>query len=1177
MAITPILNNNIEAVISSEINSKYDNVELVAENIDAVVKLAQELGAGVDFEVLAAAIENLTTLSAQTLADLSTANLVEITEDLAKGNYLGNRKIDIDLSLLIVDGVAPKFEQLNVITQDGVRIEWPFYAPNSTIVNETESPSVILQHIKDAIADYNANEPDEFKHVVSLEFELLNETIVDKPTIIRLYDTDGHTASLIRVELLHFSSRAVEEYYWARTTSSLEVLSDRVQELVAIGAEINSIITLASKIDELLLMQQNLDELVTADDSLYVNIDKLVLIYDEIAKIVAIYTDMAEGGNNYINTVAADLQDSASKIATLANDLNLGSADSVLLQIVDNLNKLTTIYNNITDSSVNKLVSIIDDGSVTKIVTNIDDQSFAKIVASIDDGSVGKVVENIDNLNIDKVVSKIDNGAIQVIADKAGGIQEVVDNMEEVLLADDNAAAAAASAATAQTAAASAQDSADSIHSLEADALTLTAGSAANVTYDSGANRLVFGIPEGPKGDRGEAFNVNATGLLADRDAFDGQPKDFSFLATDTGELYIKQSDADGDWSDAIPFGKGDKGDTGAGITDITFYTTTDPSGVSGKLNAIDTYRILFDDGSMTTFSVTNGTGKTVVAPVEDITIDNTSLVLCDSTATTQIDKLTGVEVNDGMTYEVTIDGQSAAYTSDAYVNQTFTVNNITVEHDVDYTISVNGVDATYHSDPLIAQVSEAVVQSVQSSYTYTFDIDSTTISYTSSDDVAQQNNIDSIVVENSTTYSVSINGTEVSYVSDAAVAQVDTITDIVAENSALYSIIIEGTEVSYTSDADATVDEIRDGLIAAINDDANTSAVVTAAADGYDVRIEANTAGEAFTSSVSNGNMTVSTTVGADNATEAEITQGLVDAINNDATVSADVTASVVSSGVVLVEADVAGTPFTLDITAGQMSTSIVRANNTATLDEILSGLKDAVNNSSVPVVATIVDSKVVLTGSNAGEPFSTTDSADVVVTLVTASEKAELGEITQGLVDAINALTEPVTAVDKTTYLTITSDDHAQDQTVTVVAGTMDITEQSADEATLSEIVAGLTDAINVLGNANLTATNADNEITITATTAGVGYEIQLIQGSMTLTSVIANQPGCKSITLPSAPINGIIVQIIDIKGAFESDPVTVIRNGSLIQGLDEDLVLDVNNMHIEMVYANNDWRFE
>ena len=72
---------------------------------------------------------------------------------------------------------------------------------------------------------------------------------------------------------------------------------------------------------------------------------------------------------------------------------------------------------------------------------------------------------------------------------------------------------------------------------------------------------------KGERGERGAAFKIDAIGLLNERAQYDSESKDFSFLATDYGKVYIKQSDNSGDWSDAIPF-KGDKGDKGdVGIT----------------------------------------------------------------------------------------------------------------------------------------------------------------------------------------------------------------------------------------------------------------------------------------------------------------------------------------------------------------------------------------------------------------------------------------------------------------------------------------------------------------------------------------------------------------------------------------------------------------------------------
>lgn len=68
---------------------------------------------------------------------------------------------------------------------------------------------------------------------------------------------------------------------------------------------------------------------------------------------------------------------------------------------------------------------------------------------------------------------------------------------------------------------------------------------------------------KGEKGDTGASFVASASGIKADRSQYDASSKSFSFLAIDEGKLYWKLSDAAGDWSDGITFGKGEKGDTG--------------------------------------------------------------------------------------------------------------------------------------------------------------------------------------------------------------------------------------------------------------------------------------------------------------------------------------------------------------------------------------------------------------------------------------------------------------------------------------------------------------------------------------------------------------------------------------------------------------------------------------
>lgn len=63
----------------------------------------------------------------------------------------------------------------------------------------------------------------------------------------------------------------------------------------------------------------------------------------------------------------------------------------------------------------------------------------------------------------------------------------------------------------------------------------------------------------GEQGAQGEPFVINADGLLSDRNLYDDEGTGFTFLATDTGDVYIKNSPIPGDWGPPISF-VGDRG-----------------------------------------------------------------------------------------------------------------------------------------------------------------------------------------------------------------------------------------------------------------------------------------------------------------------------------------------------------------------------------------------------------------------------------------------------------------------------------------------------------------------------------------------------------------------------------------------------------------------------------------
>lgn len=66
--------------------------------------------------------------------------------------------------------------------------------------------------------------------------------------------------------------------------------------------------------------------------------------------------------------------------------------------------------------------------------------------------------------------------------------------------------------------------------------------------------------PQGPEGPIGESFDPDASGLTADRDAYNAEPANFSFLDVETGTVYFKLSNEVGTWSAGVPFGRGPQG-----------------------------------------------------------------------------------------------------------------------------------------------------------------------------------------------------------------------------------------------------------------------------------------------------------------------------------------------------------------------------------------------------------------------------------------------------------------------------------------------------------------------------------------------------------------------------------------------------------------------------------------
>lgn len=183
---------------------------------------------------------------------------------------------------------------------------------------------------------------------------------------------------------------------------------------------------------------------------------------------------------------------------------------------------------------------------------------------------------------------------------------------------------------------------------------------------------------------------------------------------------------------------------------------------------------------------------------------------------------------------------------------------------------------------------------------------------------IAQVDIIDTFTTAHGTDYITTINSTPLTYTSDALVAQEDTVDTITVADSTTYTLTVNGTEATYTSGVGATSAEITLGLVTAIN----LIAEAVTATDGVDqFTILADVAGTSFATVITAGIMTVTTTTPNSFATEAEIIAGIVNAINTGAE---PVTAANLTT-YITITADVSGIAFTSSINANMVITNSV------------------------------------------------------------------------------------------------------------------------------------------------------------------------------------------------------------------------------------------------------------
>jgi len=178
-----------------------------------------------------------------------------------------------------------------------------------------------------------------------------------------------------------------------------------------------------------------------------------------------------------------------------------------------------------------------------------------------------------------------------------------------------------------------------------------------------------------------------------------------------------------------------------------------------------------------------------------------------------------------------------------------------------------------------------------------------------------------------------------------------------------------------------------------------------------------------------------------------------------------------------------------------------------------------------------------------------------NVISDITTSNRKFNLVDTTSiAQVDTIDS----IVAVNSTAY------------TVTI-NGTA-YTYTSGTSATVQSIITGIVGAIT---DSNVTATDSGNStILLTANTAGVAFTSS-VNANMVDTNTTANKAGPITVTLPASPSENDVIGFLDAKGTFDTNSLSIARNGKLIMGLAQDMVVNTKNISFELIYINGDWR--
>lgn len=392
--------------------------------------------------------------------------------------------------------------------------------------------------------------------------------------------------------------------------------------------------------------------------------------------------------------------------------------------------------------------------------------------------------------------------------------------------------------------------------------------------------------------------------------------------------------------------------------------TGTNASGVSSSIVSVSStehYLVLTKDDTGEQLVLTESAGS-ATTPDAGTALAN---IVANVSPVAQVDTVTlAGTIEEGDVYRVTVDGNTVNYT----VQRT----------DTTLTQVRDGLLAAINADPTVSAIVTAAAGGAAGELTLT--ADSPGIAFTSSASTTDTTAFTADAGASATTIQAAGGG----------LPQIDEVTlSGAVDVGDVYTVVIDGNTVDYiVQPSDTTLDNVRDGLVAAVNADPTVSGIVTAAAGGAaKLTLTADVVDTPFTDSAS--------------ATDyAPVNDQSASSVNTVANVSAVAQVDEVTLSGAVDPGDV------FRVVVDGTTVSYTVQSSDTTLDDIRDGLVAAIN--ADPTVGAIVTAaaggtgKLTLTADNAGTAFTATSSATDTGTLLSdlgLSSTAGTGGFRNGL----------------------------------------------------------------------------------------------------------------------------------------------------------------------------------